>query len=54
MEEKGLTTVRVTDIVASATDDDIWAYRKALAARHGVGTVAVKLVGVRRLYEVAV
>jgi len=39
---------------ATATEDDIVAYRKALVGRYATGTVAVKLAAIRRLYEAAV
>ena len=39
---------------ATATEDDIVAYRKELIGRYEVGTVAVKLAAIRRLYEAAV
>jgi integrase/recombinase XerD len=39
---------------ATATEDDIATYRRELVARYEVGTVAVKLAAVRRLYEAAV
>jgi site-specific recombinase XerD len=39
---------------ATATEDDIVTYRKALVAQYEVGTVAVKLASIRRLYEAAV
>ena len=39
---------------ATATEDDIAAYRKALVGRYATGTVAVKLAAIRRLYEAAV
>jgi site-specific recombinase XerC len=36
---------------ATATEDDIAAYRKALVAQYATGTVAVKLAAIRRLYR---
>lgn len=39
---------------ATATEDDIATYRRELVAQYEVGTVAVKLAAVRRLYEAAV
>lgn len=39
---------------ATATEDDIAAYRQDLVGRYEVGTVAVKLAAIRRLYEAAV
>ncbi len=37
-----------------ATEDDIAVYRRELVAQYKVGTVAVKLAAIRRLYEAAV
>jgi integrase/recombinase XerD len=39
---------------AVATEDDIAVYRRELVAQYEVGTVAVKLAAIRRLYEAAV
>ncbi len=39
---------------ATATEDDIATYRRELVAQYKVGTVAVKLAAIRRLYEAAV
>jgi site-specific recombinase XerD len=39
---------------ATATEDDIATYRRELVAQYEVGTVAVKLAAIRRLYEAAV
>ena len=39
---------------ATASDDDIRAYRRHLVRDYALGTVAVKLAGVRRLYEAIV
>jgi integrase/recombinase XerD len=39
---------------ATATEDDIAVYRRELVAQYKVGTVAVKLAAIRRLYEAAV
>ncbi|NIO71756.1 MAG: site-specific integrase, partial [Anaerolineae bacterium] len=40
--------------LATATEDDIAAYRKGLVAKYATGTVAVKLAAIRRLHEAAV
>lgn len=39
---------------ATATEDDIAVYRRELVAQYKVGTVAVKLAAIQRLYEAAV
>ena len=39
---------------ATVTEDDIAVYRRELVAQYKVGTVAVKLAAIRRLYEAAV
>jgi integrase/recombinase XerD len=39
---------------ATATEDDIAIYRRELVAQYKVGTVAVKLAAIRRLYKAAV
>jgi integrase/recombinase XerD len=39
---------------ATATEDDVAVYRQELVAQYKVGTVAVKLAAIRRLYEAAV
>ena len=39
---------------ATATEDDVAVYRRELVAQYKVGTVAVKLAAIRRLYEDAV
>jgi hypothetical protein len=38
----------------TVTEDNIAVYRRELVARYEVGTVAVKLAAIRRLYEAAV
>jgi integrase/recombinase XerD len=39
---------------ATVTEDDIAVYRRELVAQYAMGTVGVKLVAIRRLYEAAV